>query len=72
MYDRAISLLEMMSLNQMMDRADKSYETDGIDELAAQPREQQNDNVVYDLSGRRVQVLKPGLYIKNGKKFLVK
>ena len=71
-YDRAISLLEMMSLNQMMDRADKSYETDGIDELAAQPREQQNDNVVYDLSGRRVQVLKPGLYIKNGKKFFVK
>lgn len=72
-YDRAISLLEMMSLNQMMDRADKDYVTDGIDELtAAQPGEQPNDGVVYDLSGRRVQVLKPGLYIKNGKKFFVK
>ena len=71
-YDRAISLLEMMSLNQMMDRADKDYATDGVAELTAAAPSQYNDNMVYDLSGRRVQTLKPGLYIKNGKKYFVK
>ena len=30
------------------------------------------DNAVYDLSGRRVQEPKRGLYILNGKKFIVK
>lgn len=31
-----------------------------------------SDEVIYNLSGQKVTVLKPGIYIKNGKKFCVK
>ena len=31
-----------------------------------------NDNTVYDLQGRRVQSPKRGLYIKDGKKIMIK
>ena len=31
-----------------------------------------NDNTVYDLQGRRVQSPKRGLYIKDGKKIIIK
>lgn len=71
-YDRSVSLLEAMSLNQMMDRADKDYVTSGIEELMPAQSRQQTDGRVYDLSGRCVQTQKPGLYIKNGKKYIVK
>ena len=68
-YDRALSLLEVMSLNQMLDRSDKTYISDGIDELTVSSSP---SSAVYDLSGRRVQSVKSGLYIKDGKKFYVK
>ena len=73
-YGRALSLLEVTSLTQMTDRADTDYVTDGIEEtVAGETRRQESADVpVFDLSGRRVQVLKPGLYIKNGKKFIVR
>ena len=73
-YGRALSLLEVTSLTQMTDRADTDYVTDGIEEtVAGETRRQESaDAPVFDLSGRRVQVLKPGLYIKNGKKFIVR
>lgn len=36
------------------------------------PTPAMSDDAVYDISGRRVKALTPGLYIKNGKKFVVK
>ena len=71
-YDRALSLLEVMSLNQMLDRSDKTYISDGIDELTVSSSLSSPSSAVYDLSGRRVQSVKSGLYIKDGKKFYVK
>lgn len=41
----------------------------GISEVKAQPSMQ---NVIYDLSGRRVKQASKGLYIINGKKYLIK
>ena len=41
----------------------------GVAELKAQPAKQ---NAIYDLSGRRVEKAVKGLYIINGKKYLVK
>jgi hypothetical protein len=45
-------------------------ETTGIDEL----RTASSNSSVYDINGRKVNEnsLKPGMYIKNGKKFVVK
>ena len=43
--------------------------TEGIDAVDA---EAEND-VIYDLTGRRIaEIVKPGIYIVNGKKVLVK
>lgn len=44
-------------------------ETTGIEDIHAV---QHDDSKVYDLSGRRVMKHSKGLYIKNGKKFIVK
>jgi len=75
-YDRALSLLEASSLNQMIDRADTDYITDGIEELPVARTSEgitTNSEAIYDLSGRRVlNVLKSGLYIRGGKKIFVK
>jgi arabinan endo-1,5-alpha-L-arabinosidase len=69
-YDRVLSQIEVTALHQMVNRSNVNGKT-GIDEtFAAQPAT--TDNAVYDLSGRRVTELRPGLYIKNGKKFIVK
>ena len=78
-YDRVLSLSEVLALNQMINRAtDYSALTGGI-ELVMGDNNKVNHQV-YDLSGRKVDVgnatsrssLKKGLYIKDGKKFLVK
>jgi hypothetical protein len=60
----------------MIDRADTDYITDGIEELPVARTSEgitTNSEAIYDLSGRRVlNVLKPGLYIRGGKKIFVK
>jgi arabinan endo-1,5-alpha-L-arabinosidase len=71
-HDRALSLLEVMMLSQIMDRSDKSYEADGIKEIGMGQPVANDYQRVYDLQGRCVQTVKPGLYIKNGKKIFVK
>ena len=46
---------------------------DGINEVENEELEVKNEQAVYDLMGRRVTDLKPGtIYIKNGRKFIVK
>ena len=49
---------------------DEESETTGIDELQTA----NGNSSVYDINGRKVNEnsLKPGMYIKNGKKFVVK
>ena len=44
----------------------------GIQTVAAEPSTSTNQDVTYDLQGRRVADKRPGLYIRNGKKLLVK
>lgn len=70
-YDRTLSLLEVMSLTQMIDRADTESQTDGIEDIAniQQPRA---NSQYFDLQGRRVENPQKGLYIRNGKKILVR
>ncbi len=70
-YNRVLSLLEIMSLNQMTNRAYKSFIETGLDELTT-VSPIVNNNVVYDLMGRKVNSLKPGIYVKNGKKMVVR
>ena len=71
-YDRALSLTEVIALNQMTNRSETSQTTLGIDRLAGQHEPVMDSDAVYDLMGRKVTELKSGLYIKNGKKFIVK
>lgn len=68
-YDRALSMLEVMGLNQMTDRGDTDGVTDGIEENVIIRK---CHNELYDLQGRRVVNPRNGLYIKNGKKILVR
>jgi arabinan endo-1,5-alpha-L-arabinosidase len=66
---------EAAALRQMINRSDINQTTTGISEMPVLSEEQndQNDSeAIYDLSGRKVTTLKPGLYIKNGKKFVVR
>lgn len=46
--------------------------TDGIDDIVIRPRIQRDNAPVYNLNGLRVNTVKKGVYIKNGKKFVVK
>ena len=72
-YDRELSLMEVMALYQMTNRAESSYETLGIGQLSSERSKTATANdAVYDLMGRKVETLKPGLYIRNGKKFIVR
>ena len=70
-YDRALSYVEVMALQQMTDRSNINSKTDGIQEIVTIEK-CKNENV-YDLQGRRLESpRKGGLYIKNGKKILVR
>ena len=71
-YDRVLTQFEVSALNQMVNRSNVNGTEAGIEETIATAQPAIDSNAVYDLSGRRVTVLRPGLYIKNGKKFLVK
>lgn len=44
--------------------------TDGVEEI--ENRMEENENAIYDISGRRVVNPHCGVYIKNGKKYLIK
>ena len=79
-YDRALSQFEVSALNQMVNRSNINGKEAGINETMATAQPAVGSNAVYDLTGRRVTVrgreqdrgaLRPGLYIKNGKKFLI-
>ena len=41
----------------------------GIEDVEAQP---QTDNAIYNLQGQRVVNPGPGIYIQNGRKFIVR
>jgi arabinan endo-1,5-alpha-L-arabinosidase len=71
-HDRYLSTIEIGALYQMTNRSETSQTTLSIEQLAERTAPAVNDNVVYDLMGRKVETLTPGLYIKNGKKFIVR
>ena len=70
-YDRALGLLEVMALSQMTDRGDTDGVTDGIGVIANNQQPAANSQY-FDLQGRRIVNPRNGLYIKNGKKILVR
>lgn len=72
-YDRALSATEILTLknlyNRVTDFANK--QTSGIDDVFITEQPGAFDNAVYDLMGRKVQIMQKGrIYIKNGKKFV--
>ncbi len=71
-YDRILSVLEIMALQQMTDRSNIDGTTDGIQDIANGQQPTVN-NRYFDLQGRNIKSpRKGGLYIRNGKKILVK
>lgn len=71
LHNRVLSITEIMILGKMMNRVNDLGQITDIDEIFKEfviPV----DNVIYDLSGRRVSNPKSGIYIRNGKKFVVK
>lgn len=70
-FDRALSLTEVMALRQMTDRVfDFSSLASGVESVALST--QPVPTAVYDLQGRRVAQPSRGLYIINGKKIVIK
>ena len=53
----------------MLDGYDSYYQTIGIDDVETD--ESVNDDIFYDLSGRVVKNPSKGIYIKNGKKYIM-
>ena len=70
-YDRTLSLLEIMALQQMTDRSNTDGKTDGIQQITTNQLPIDNSQY-FDLTGRRIENPRNGLYIKNGKKILVR
>lgn len=70
-YDRILSVLEIMALQQMTDRSNIDGTTDGIQDIANGQQPTVN-NRYFDLQGRSVMNPRNGLYIRNGKKILVR
>ena len=70
-YDRVLSLMEIMALQQMTDRSNTNGITDGIQQIA-NSRQQTANTHYLDLQGRLIENPRKGLYIKNGKKILVR
>ena len=71
-HDRVLSFLEIRALNQMMNRVFDVGEAADIEYVPMdEPVIRPMDNVIYDLSGRRVEKPVRGVYIRNGKKFVV-
>ena len=71
-YDRSLGLLEILALQQMTDRGDTDGKTDGIETIASSQQPAAHSQY-FDLQGRSIEnPRKGGLYIKNGKKILVR
>jgi arabinan endo-1,5-alpha-L-arabinosidase len=70
-YDRVLNLLDVMALQQMTDRSNIDGKTDGIAIVENEKRSMDNGQWT-DLQGRRVEKPAHGLYIRNGKKILVR
>jgi len=73
LHDRVLTWLEVRALRQMMSRVYDIGKAAGIDEVLMDvPVARPADDVIYDLSGRRVEHPVKGIYIRNGKKFIVR
>ena len=72
-HNRILSLLEIQALKQVMNRVFDMGQATGIRnaEMDMIPV-RQSSGVIYDLSGRRVENPTPGIYIRDGKKFIVR
>jgi len=71
-YDRELKSSEVLALNQMINRVfDASSLTNGIEQITITPADV---DAVYDLGGRKMinNELRKGLYIKSGKKVIVR
>ena len=71
-HDRVLSRQEMSALKQMMNRVYDLGETVDIEELYDEQPTPMCDGYIYDLSGRRVEHPTQGIYIRNGKKIIIK
>ena len=73
-YNRELSLIEVMALNQMINRVfDPQSLTQGIEDISYDNRETINGRY-YDMSGRQLTNcrMNKGIYLHNGKKYIVK
>ena len=70
-YDRVLNLLDVMALQQMTDRSNIDGKTDGI-AIMDNGKWIMDNGQWTDLQGRRVKKPTHGLYIRNGKKILVR
>ena len=70
-YDRVLNLLDVMALQQMTDRSNIDGKTDGI-AIMDNGKWIMDNGQWTDLQGRRVEKPAHGLYIRNGKKILVR
>lgn len=69
-YDRPLSLGEVVQLSQMIDRADTDFKTAGI-ETVAEDQPAVIREGIYDLMGRKMTGMqKRGIYVINGKKYI--
>jgi len=73
LHDRVLTWMEVRALRQMMSRVYDIGKAADIDEVLMDvPVARPTDDVIYDLSGRRVEHPVKGIYIRNGKKFIVR
>ena len=69
--DRDGQIIQDVSEVKVIVKGEEDWDTTGISENSADVK-RNDDGVVYDLNGRKVTNPAKGLYIKNGKKFIVK
>ncbi len=70
-HNRVLSISEIMVLGKMMNRVNNLAETTDIEGVMTDCL-RPADDVIYDLGGRRVENPRPGIYIRGGRKFIVK
>ena len=70
-YERILSLSEIIALQQMTDRGNGDDIAQGVQEIADSQQPSAN-NLYFDLQGRRTDNPRNGFYIKNRKKILVR
>ena len=73
LYDRILAVSEILALRQIMNRVYDIGQAANIEETIMEtPALLPTDQTIYDLSGRPVENPVKGIYIRNGKKFIVK